>query len=176
MFVINLVVHFPSLARHNKFCPEIFLSLFAYLSAVFGYNLGKIQLSLMETNVSYPNCNQIAERYAEKQIFFLCHLCHFGYSNCWRPYSVISKVGRITEFFRYCNLIELKSYMALLDCIGKKIEFFISKSRSRAIKPFSRLPKARWAEMGSTFHEIWLPMRQLTSICYMFEGHYMKAL
>ena len=42
------------------------------------------KLSLMETNVSYPNCNQTADRNAEKQIFFLCHschLCHFGYSS-----------------------------------------------------------------------------------------------
>ncbi len=46
-------------------------------------------------------------------------------------------MGRIREFFRYRNLIELKSYVALLDCIGEKnFDFFILKIESnKTISP-----------------------------------------
>ena len=45
----------------------------------------------------------------------------------------------------------------------------------RATKIFL-LPKARWAEMGSTFHKISLPITESSSVFDMFEGYYSKVL
>ena len=55
--------------------------------------------------------------------------------------------------------------------VQKKLEKNLKKHCYWATK-FSLLPKTRWAEMGSIFQEIPLPITQSTWLNYMFEWYY----
>ena len=55
--------------------------------------------------------------------------------------------------------------------VQKELEKNLKKHCYWATK-FSLLPKARWAEMGSIFQEIPLPITQSTWLNYMFEWYY----
>ena len=57
----------------------------------------------------------------------------------------------------------------------KKFENPWKNKRYRATK-FPHLPKRDWAEMGSPFLKIRLPIMQKISNCHMFEWYYRKML
>ena len=70
----------------------------------------------------------------------------------------------------------LCSSLNLIFTNTKKIWMLYCKNKISVAKQISLWPKARWAEMGSHFLKICLPIMQSIWNCHMFEWYYKKML
>ena len=87
------------------------------------------------------------------RVSFLSIFCYF-----WVAHFKIDSLGCINDHSR------------------KKIWKKYFKNKIKRAKTIFLLPKARWAEMGSQFLKISLPIMQKISNCHMFEWYYRKML